>query len=76
MAGEMADPCEETSGNRSDPENSHRRIVMSDRNQFWTQGLTHDTKRRAREFPVDRRDGSGSRFTFVSGQRHPDDPDL
>jgi len=44
--------------------------------KFWTRRLTHDTKRRKDECPVDRRDGSSSRFTFVSGQRHPDDPDL
>jgi hypothetical protein len=61
---------------RSGPENSHRRIMKSDRNQFWTLGLTHEAKRVAGEFSVYRRDGASSRFTFVSGQRHPDDPDL
>jgi hypothetical protein len=56
--------------------NSHLRIVKSDRNQYWTLGLSHDARRRKGEFSVYRRDGGSNRFILVSGKRRPDDPDL
>jgi hypothetical protein len=59
---------------RPGPENSHVRIIMARSEQYWTLGLSHREKRDAGNFSVYRRDGQSNRFIFVSGKRHPKDP--
>lgn len=54
---------------------AHKRVIVTqNRVHYWTLGLSHRERRDVGHYSVYRREGGSNRFTFVSGERDPNDP--